>query len=264
MKLPTIAAAAAVLFGTTTALAQDEEASGDAGAQANNPLANLIALNFQNFYIGEFTESDDDGFQTIVRYAQPFSIGDTTWLFRGSAPFKYFPTAPDGDKEFGLGDIDVFAAYLIDTGNPALSFGIGPQATFPTATDDGLGSKKWSAGVTNVLFNGSSKQFQYGYLATYQHSFAGDSGRDDLNVGAFQPFGFFQLGEGWYLRAAPVWTYNFDNNDYSVPVGVGAGKVIRLGDTVFNLFVEPQYSVLDEGPGFPEWQVFFSVNMQFY
>lgn len=266
LAILTIAAtlAGSNLLGSSPALAQDEGKGGDASAQANNPLANLVAFNIQNFYIGEFTESDDDGFQTILRYAQPFSIGDTTWLFRGSAPFKNFPTPPDGDKAFGLGDVDAFAAYLFDTGNPAISFGLGPQATFPSATDEDLGSEKWSAGLTNVLFDARSKQFQYGYLATYQHSFAGDDGRDEFNVGAFQPFGFFQLGEGWYLRAAPIWIYNFDNNDYSVPVAAGVGKVIRVGDKVFNFFAEPQYSVLDEGPGFPEWQIFFSLNMQFY
>lgn len=261
-----IFAAAVMLMsglGLVFAQAQEDRAGEDASSQANNPLANLRALNFQNFYIGEFTESNENGFQTIVRYAQPFSIGDTNWLFRGSVPIKNFPTPPDGEKEFGLGDVDAFGALLIDTGNPAVSFGIGPQFTLPTATDDGLGSEKWSAGLTNVLFDGRSRILQYGYLLTYQHSFAGEGSRDDFNVGAFQPFAFYQLGEGWYLRAAPIWIFNFENDTYSVPVGAGVGKVITLGNTVFNFFVEPQVSVADDGPGFPEWQVFFSLNLQF-
>ena len=261
-----ILAAAVMLMsapGLGLAETREDRADGDANSQANNPLANLRALNFQNFYIGEFTESNENGFQTIVRYARPFSIGDTTWLFRGSVPFRNFPTPPDGEKEFGLGDADAFAALLIDTGDPALSFGIGPQFTFPTATDEDLGSEKWSAGLTNVLFDGRSRVFQYGYLLTYQHSFAGEGSRDDFNVGALQPFAFYQLGEGWYLRSAPIWTYNFENDTYGVPVGAGVGKVITRGNTVLNFFVEPQVSVADDGPGFPEWQIFFSLNLQF-
>ena len=56
---------------------------------------------------------------------------------------------------------------------------------------------------------------------------------------------------------------NLRNGDYSVPLGVGIGQVIRRGKTVFNLFAEPQFSVADEGPGQPEWQIFFALNMQF-
>jgi len=51
---------------------------------------------------------------------------------------------------------------------------------------------------------------------------------------------------------------------FLIPIGVGIGKVIKQGKTVYNFFVEPQYSVANEGPGQPEWQVYFGLNMQFY
>jgi hypothetical protein len=40
-------------------------------------------------------------------------------------------------------------------------------------------------------------------------------------------------------------------------------EVIKKGKTVFNVFVEPQYSIADDGPGFPEWQIFIGFNMHF-
>jgi len=235
----------------------------DAQAQANNPLANMVAFNIQNYYIGELTGSDENANQFWLRYAQPFSIGKTGWLLRASLPVNSFPTPPDGSKETGLGDFNVFTAYLFDTGNPAVSVGLGPQITVPTATDEFLGSEKWSAGIAHVLFDGRSKKFQYGYLLTWQHSFAGEGSRADVNVGAFQPFAFYQLGRGTYLRAAPIWVYDFENDTYSVPIGVGIGQVIKKGSKVFNFFVEPQWSVADKGPGKPEWQIYFALNMQF-
>ena len=252
---------AILLAGPGSAAAQDGTG---AAAQANNPLLGVTAFNVQNYYIGDFTTpGEQDGFQTIFRFAQPFKIGETDWLFRASLPIRNFPT-PAGDS-FGLGDADAFAAYIIDTGIPSLTFGVGPQFTFPTATSDFLGSEKWSAGITNVAFNVFSPKFQAGYLLTYQHSFASvDDARPDFNVGAFQPFAFYQLGDGWYLRSAPIWTYNLDTDDYTLPLGLGVGKVVKVNDTVLNLFIEPQYSVVDEGPGFPEWQIFFSANFQFY
>jgi hypothetical protein len=232
-------------------------------AQANNPLADITAFNLQNYYIGELTGTDKSANQFWFRYAQPLSIGETDWLLRASLPINSFPAPPTGGTETGLGDLNVFAAYLFDTGNPGISFGLGPQLTVPTATKDALGSEKWSAGIANVLFNATSPKFQYGYLLTWQHSFAGESSRADVNVGALQPFAFYQLGGGTYLRSAPIWVYNFENDNYSVPLGLGVGKVIRRGGTVFNFFVEPQVSVADRGTGLPEWQIYFALNMQF-
>jgi len=252
-----------MILASTAQYAAASENAADAAAQANNPLANMTALNFQDYYIGKLTESDDSANQFWLRYAKPFSVGKTNWLLRASLPVYSYPVGASGGTETGLSDLNLFAAYLFDTGNPAVSFGFGPQLTAPTATKDELGSEKWSAGFANVLFNAESKVFQYGYLLTWQASFAGNSDRSNVNVAAFQPFAFLQLGGGTYLRAAPIWMYNLENDDYSVPLGVGIGQVMKRGKTVYNFFVEPQFSVADRGPGQPEWQIFFAMNLQF-
>ncbi|MCB0256489.1 MAG: hypothetical protein KDI55_22445 [Anaerolineae bacterium] len=258
-----VAALGGAVFSLAVPLSAVAQDAGDAAAQANNPLANMTAFNIQDYYIGELTGSDDSANQFWLRFAKPVSIGDTNWLMRASLPINTYPTPPNGDDETGIGDFNVFAAYLVDTGNPAVSFGIGPQLTVPTATKDELGSEKWSAGIANVLFNASSPKFQYGYLLTWQASFAGADDRSDVNVAALQPFAFYQLGGGTYLRSAPIWVYNIENDDYSVPLGLGIGQVIKHGKTVYNVFAEPQFSVWDRGSGQPEWQVFVGLNMQF-
>jgi hypothetical protein len=261
-KLPTVAVLAAALISLAIqgpARAQDH--SSDA-AQANNPLANFTAVNLQDYYIGEFTSPDKDGNQFWLRYAQPISLGKTNWIFRASLPVNTYPVAPNWSTTTGVGDFNAFAAYLIDTGNPAVSFGIGPQITAPTGKA-AVGSEKWSAGIANVLFNASSRKFQYGYLLTWQGSFAGNDSRPNVNVGAFQPFAFYQLGKGLYLRSAPIWVYNFENSTYSMPLGIGIGQVIPTKEVVYNVFVEPQWSVADKGAGYPKWQIFVGFNMQF-
>jgi len=58
-------------------------------------------------------------------------------------------------------------------------------------------------------------------------------------------------------------TINFENEAYSMPLGLGIGQVIKRGKTVFNLFVEPQASASYRGPGQPDWQIFAGFNMQF-
>jgi len=239
-----------------------------AEADANNPLANMTAFNLHDYYIGELTGADGEGSnesanQFWARYAKPFSLGKSSWLLRASLPVNSYPVKSDGSTSTGLGDLNVFAAWLVDVGVDGLSFGVGPQVTAPTATKDGLGTEKWSAGLVNVLFDGRSARFQYGYLLSWQGSFAGSSNATDVNLGTFQYFAFYQLGKGHYLRSAPIWLYDFEKDTYSVPIGLGYGKVFKRKSTVFNAFVEPQWSAADKGAGYPEWQVFLGFNMQF-
>ncbi len=252
------------IFAQSTEENSTENSSSGASAEAdaNNPLANFTAVNFQNYYIGDLTGPAGDANQFILRVAQPFRLFNVTWLGRLSLPVNTFPSPPDFDSKTGLGDLNLFTAALIDVGDPAISFGVGPLLTFPTATETNLGSDKWTIGAANVFFNGRSPRFQYGYLLTYEHSFAGNSDRDTVSRGVFQPFGFYQLGKGWYLRTAPIWFFNFENGDFNIPLGLGAGKVIQTRKVVYNFFLEPQYIVASEGNGQPEWQLYFALNLQ--
>jgi len=241
-------------------LPQDPGASElSADAQANNPLANFTALNFQNYYIPELSgDIDETANSFVVRYAKPFG----KWLMRASLPFNRTPTGINSSQS-GLGDLDVFAAYLFDTGNPARSFGIGPQIVLPTATEDATGSGKYQAGLAAVYFDASSAAFQWGGLLTYRTDIGGDSDRADTSVLAAQPFYFFQLGGGNYIRGAPIWVFDLENDTYNIPIGLGFGKVVPVGNTVLNFFIEPQFTILSKGAGQPDFQLLMAVNMQF-
>ena len=241
-------------------LPQDPGASElSAEAQANNPLADFTALNFQNYYIPELSgDIDETANSFVVRYAKPFG----KWLMRASLPFNRTPTGINSSQS-GLGDLDVFAAYLFDTGNPSRSFGIGPQVVLPTATEDATGSGKYQAGLAAVYFDATSAAFQWGGLLTYRTDIGGDSDRADTSVLAAQPFYFFQLGGGNYIRGAPIWVFDLENDTYNIPIGLGFGKVVPVGNTVLNFFIEPQFTILSKGAGQPDFQLFMAVNMQF-
>ncbi len=236
-------------------------------SDANNPIAFTKSLSLHNYYIGDITTGVDDktlgkyADQAVIRFAYPFTLGESRFLARASLYMNNLPGI-DGYNT-GLGDLNLLGTYLFDTGNPSISFGIGPQLTVPTATEDSLGSGKWSAGLNNVYFNSTSKKFQYGYLATWQRSFAGDDDKDDVNMAAFQLFGFYQLGKGYYIRTAPIVTYDLETDNYAVPIGIGLGKVFKTDTAMYNLFIEPQYSVFSKGAGYPEWQIFTGLNVQF-
>jgi hypothetical protein len=237
----------------------DEEGAGSDATQANNSLADCRALNVQNYDIPELSGGVDAAANNFVlRDAQPFG----KWLMRASLPFLRVPTGPESTQS-GVVDADVFFGYLFDTGNPARSFGVGPQLVFDTASETATGAGKTQAGCAAAYFDGSSQFLQWGGLLTYRTDIAGSSERLDTSVLAARPFYFFQLGKGNYVRVAPIWVFDLENDTCHVPVGLGFGKVVPTEKVVFNFFVEPQFTILSKGAGQPEFQPFIAVNIQF-
>lgn len=229
-------------------------------AQANNPLANLKALNIQNYYMPNISGTDTSGDIFWLRYAQPLG----KFLIRASIPFQTFPVGLNGSRQTGTSDFNIFALYTFDTGNPSVSTGIGPLLVAPTASPSILGAGKWQGGLAGVYYNASSRLIQYGGLVTYQADFAGNQTRQHTNILDIQPFLFIQLGHGLYLRTAPVWTFNFISSTNNLPVSLGIGKIVKMNKTVYNFFIEPQVSAYHKGLGQPTTQIYAAVNIQFY
>ena len=227
-------------------------------AQANNPLADFRAINIHNYWIPEVSGTDETANTMWVRYAQPFG----KWLMRASVPIQRV-SLPGGETGSGVGYSNVFAAYLFDTGNPAISTGAGPIVGIPTATDGVPGPRSWSAGVAAVHFDARSPELQWGGLVTWLIDIGANDEADEINLLAVQPFALYQLGGGTYLRSTGIWNFNIENDTYSVPIGFGVGKVIRSGNKVFNVFIEPQATILSKGLGQPDYQVFVGLNTQF-
>lgn len=248
-----------VFVGAASTPAGAQQSSAEELAQANNPLADMKAFNFHNYYMPKLYGVDDEVANTSwFRYAQP--IGRV--LVRASLPLVTVPVSGQADAESGLGDFNVFGAYLA-VNEPTTTVGIGPLLTVPTATNDALGSGKWQVGAAAVAFLVPSPQVQVGGLVTWQASFAGDANRSSTNFMAVQPFALWQLGGGTYLRSTGIWAFNLETGDYNVPFGLGIGQVAKVGGIVFNIFGEPQFTVLHDGQGQPAVQLFFGLNMQF-
>jgi hypothetical protein len=109
-------------------------------AEANNPLAKFQAFNVHDYYVPSISESDQNANTFWSRYAQPFG----KFLFRASLPVSRVP-AGGGTTTSGLSDLNAFAAYLFDTGDPSVSLGAGPQVTIPTAPASRSPRSSWAS-----------------------------------------------------------------------------------------------------------------------
>lgn len=75
-----------LLAAVLTRSAARADGAGDASAQADSALADMPALNVQDYYIGRITDTDQDGNQFWLRLAEPFEVAGTPWLMRASLP----------------------------------------------------------------------------------------------------------------------------------------------------------------------------------
>ncbi len=224
--------------------------------KANDPMAHVKAFNIHNYIVSSvYGLPDVAQNQLMFRYAQP--IGK--FLLRGTLPVVT-SSSPNVSPESGLGDFNLFAIYSVDNGGNKI--GIGPLITAPTGTN-GFSSEKWQAGVAALAFFAKNPSFQGGTLLQWQTDFAGDSDAADIDLLTSQLFGMWQIGGGTYLRSTGIWSFDLTNGNYNIPLGLGIGKVVKVNKVVFNIFAEPQYSVLAKGIGQAKFQLFIGFNTQF-
>ncbi|MDR5821247.1 hypothetical protein [Caballeronia sp. LZ043] len=258
MMLKRVAVALLTMNLPFAALAQS--AAEDAN-KSNNPLNLAASFNIQNFYtpslFGVSGHTNDFLLRPTIPVG-PNSLIPVPEIFRLTVPVSTRPD-PSGGYNTGLGDINLFDIFLLHGGETQI--GVGPLVTLPTATDRTLGTGKWQAGLAAVVVN-ANKQRLLGALVQWQHSFAGQSDRPTVQSLTTQPFIIWNFPEGWYLRSTGTWTFDLQHGSYYIPVGLGGGKAWKGGTTIYNLFVEPQYSVAHSG-NVPKWQIFAGLNMTF-
>lgn len=225
--------------------------------EANNPLTPKITFNLHN-YAQQLYGVDDWANSLLARCVLPTKIGGVPNIFRATVPWVFMP----GGHEAGLGDINI--TDFIPKKGHGFEYGFGPQLTMPTASRDETGTGKWQAGAA-ALFVRPRRWGILAALATWQTSFAGESDRATQNNLTFQPIMLLNLPHTWYVRSSAIWNFQLnDGHHFSIPVGIGLGKVFMLKSGVtLNAFVEPQWTLFRQGNDTPQFQVFVGLNAQF-
>ncbi len=220
----------------------------DAGAlakQAQNPIANLISLPFQNNTNFEWGPKERVQNVLNIQPVIPVQIADGWNLItRTILPIVSQPgVLPGQGRETGLGDTS-FTAFLSPAGPGKLTWGIGPAVLLPTATDDRLGSDKWGLGPSLVVLT-MPGNWVVGSLFSNVWS-VGGSGDQDINLFTWQYFVNYNLPDGWYLTSAPINTANWEADQgsdvWTVPVGGGFGKIVHIGRLPVNLSIQGFYN----------------------
>jgi hypothetical protein len=261
-RLLAVSTAVLALVGVSAAQPASEEAL---AKETQNPVSDLISVPFEsnfNFGVGP---NDDLQYILYVQPVVPFRLSkDWNLITRTIIPLIDQPELGPGVGDvFGLGDIQL-SQFLSPAKSGALIWGIGPIFQFPTATDDALGSDKWSAGPTAAALT-IRGPWVAGALVNHLWSFAGDDDRADVNQTLIQPIVNYNLPGGWFLSSVPYITANWekDGDDrWTVPIGIGVGKVHRFGTQPVSLQLTPYYNVVRPDDA-AEWTLQFRINLLF-
>jgi hypothetical protein len=164
----------------------------------------------------------------------------------------------DWERETGLGDIVLWTAYSPQY-TPPFVYGFGPTFMMDTATDDWLGTGKWSAGPMGTAVYITDKWI-LGGVAQHWWSFAGDGDRDDVNLTDFQPIVRYRLSTKTNIGIAPNIRYNWDassGNKLQLPIGGGISSVVQVGRLPLGIGAEFYYYAKTNDNFGPEYQFRF-------
>ena len=254
----------AFLGGSAAPVPSGGSSNEDLAKKTQNPVADLISVPFQNnFDFGVGPENRmvwDMNIQPVI----PFRLNENWNLItRTILPVLHVPPlAPGVDGASGIGDLNP-TFFFSPTTPGKFVWGVGPTMTFPTASDRLLGQGNWSAGpaAVGLLMSGP---WVVGAIANQQWSFAGWGDRA-TNKFLVQPFVNYNFPGGWYLASSPIITGDFSassGNHWVLPLGAGAGKVLRIGALPMNLSLTAYDNVVSPDGG-ADWQLRFTFSFLF-
>jgi hypothetical protein len=233
--------------------------------KSQNPVADLISVpleNDLNFGVGP---GEDLQYILQAQPVIPFQLTrDWNLISRTILPVVHQPElAPGFGNVSGLGDI-LQSLFLSPARPGQVIWGAGPILQFPSATDDALGQGKWGAGPTAVALT-IRGPWLVGALVNNVWSFAGDDNRPDVNQMLIQPFVIYTFPGALSLESAPVIAADWKadrSNRWTVPLGGGVGKIVRLGKLPVGASVGAYYNVVRPDNA-AKWQLRIRIQLLF-
>jgi hypothetical protein len=206
----------------------------------------------------------------IFRPVIPINSFNTVDNVTVSAGNPSTPIGVDFERETGLGDIVLWTAFSKQY-EPPFVWGVGPTIMLDTASDEQLGTGKYSAGPMGMAFSITEKWI-LGVIGQHWWSFSDDDGltvttpggpvtvdRADVNLSDLQYVVRYRLSNKTNIGAAPNIRYNWETDQLNLPIGIGADSLFKFGPLPVKIGIEAYYYVENNEDVGPEWQlrVFF-------
>ena len=257
---------------TSTAPPAGSSASAaDAAKALANPNSDLASLKFQNQffgYTGDLPGADDqNSYQLLFQPIFPFGIGNTssgakkTFYVRPAIPLavdqpRFSARNNDFSGVSGLGDIG-FDVAIGFTEKSGVLWALGMDGTLPTASDSDLGGGQLRLGPEALiakdikLARGSAF---IGFFPSHQWDVAGWKD-GQFSTTKVEPFITYLPGGGWSIGSDPKMTYDWVDNEWTIPLNLQVGKIVKFGKTPVKIELEGSYYVEQPDRFGPDWMI---------
>jgi hypothetical protein len=235
-------------------------------AELSNPNTAVATMTFKNqfrWFEGDLPDADGQSSYTFLfQPSLPFVLGSgAKILWRPAIPIfvdqPMFDSVTGGfGGETGLGDIAFDLAYVPKIENKGLLFAYGLITSLPTATND-LGTDRWTLGP-EVLIGKITSKYVLGLFPNHQWDIGG-SGDADINLTTIQAFYTYLPGGGWSVGTGPIMTYDWEGEQWTVPLQINAGKTVVWNGRPWKLSAELNYYVEKADAFGPEWMLSLNV-----
>ena len=184
---------------------------------------------------------------------------------------KLGPTNPGGGptlrgvRASGFGDILSGFFFGRKGAHEGYHLRVGPVWTFPSATDEILGSGQWTVGP-GVHYSTEIGRLTAGFFLWQSWGFAIDDSRGRVNQLFGKPFFIYELTEKWNLVYIPLgMSYSWEKpgkDAWTVPVGGGVRRLFTLWGQKMG-FQAQLFDYVARKKYDPEWEFRMTIEFMF-
>ncbi len=240
-----------------------QDASNELALELQNPVAALISVPFQFNYEQNIGAGQNGSRKVLnIQPVVPFELnGNWNLISRTIIPYieQDGVTGP-GQKQSGMGDIvqSFFFSPIAPTDDGWI-WGVGPVIYLPTGSSQ-FSQDQFGLGPTAVALR-QQGGWTYGALANHIWGIDPGPGKTALNASFMQPFVSYTTDKAWSFVAQAEATYDWNSEQWSIPVGVVVSKVANFADQPVSFSLGVRKFI--ESPAFGPGGTAFRFNVTF-
>jgi hypothetical protein len=252
------------------ALAQSEapESDTELSKEIENPVTRRITLPLRyeaDFLDGPYKATKDT--LEIDQAVVPFRLNeDWALITRTKLPAIAQPSKKLGEH-WAAGLSNGYTTFFLSPEHgEGFYWGAGPVLYYPSATNSTVGVNKWGSGPSVAFVKKDEGPWVLGAVVNNIWSFGGPPGSSDrTNQFLLNPFVSYHFADGWSVGSSPNITTNWiaSGGKWTVPVGGGFAKAVRLGEQPIKLDLDAYYNAVRPKAANETWLIQVTLTFQF-